>query len=126
MNKWLKIGISFISYVIGCIVFCGALELALRGHRECDDSLNPGIFKEFVNYSAQLDTSLREHLISATVLKVGTSKEIQNELLDYILPTCQDNIMEEIKTAKYVSLIANKITDISSRSVRYSFLLCFT
>lgn len=69
MNKRLKTGISFISYVIGYIIFCGALELALRGHRDGDDSLNPGIFKGLVNFSAQLDTSLREHLISATVFK---------------------------------------------------------
>lgn len=40
---------------------------------------------------------------------VDTSKEIQNELLDYILPICQDNIMEEIKTAKYVSLMRTKL-----------------
>lgn len=47
--------ISFISYLIGCIIFCGTLELALCGHREGDDSLNSGIFKGLVNFSAQLD-----------------------------------------------------------------------
>lgn len=41
--------IAFISYIIGCIIFCGALELALRGHREGDDSLNPDIYKGLIN-----------------------------------------------------------------------------
>lgn len=99
--------------LIDCIKFCGAFELALRGHREDDDSLNPGIFKGLVNFSAELDSSLKEHLSTATVFK-GTSKEIQNELLDCMLFVCQENIIEEIKTAQYVSLIADETSDISS------------
>lgn len=35
-------------------------------------------------------------------------------MLDCILSVCQENILEEIKTAKYVSLIADETTDISS------------
>lgn len=102
-----------LSKLIDCIKFCGAFELALRGHREDDDSLNPGIFKGLVNFSAELDSSLKEHLSTATVFK-GTSKEIQNELLDCMLFVCQENIMEEIKTAHYISLIADETSDISS------------
>lgn len=102
-----------LSKIIDCIKFCGAFELALRGHREDDESSNPGIFKGLVNFSAELDTSLREHLTTATVFK-GTSKEIQNELLDCMLTVCQENIKQEINSAKYVSLIADETTDVSS------------
>lgn len=102
-----------LSKLIDCIKFCGAFELALRGHREDDESLNPGIFKGLVNFSAELDSSLKEHLSTATVFK-GTSKEIQNELLDCMLFVCQGNIIQEIKTAQYVSLIADETSDISS------------
>lgn len=55
--------------------------MALRGYHEGDDSLNPGILKGLVNFSAELDMSLKEYLSTATVFK-STSKEIQNELLD--------------------------------------------
>ncbi|GBM57640.1 hypothetical protein AVEN_225018-1 [Araneus ventricosus] len=31
--------------IIDCILFCGAFELALRGHDEREDSLNTGVFR---------------------------------------------------------------------------------
>ena len=67
-----------------CIKFCGAFELALRGHDETEDSDNPGIFRGLINFTAALDSALSQHLESATVFK-GTSKTIQNELLDISL-----------------------------------------
>lgn len=41
--------------IINCIRFCGAFELALRGHDEKENSDNRGIFRELVNFSAELD-----------------------------------------------------------------------
>ncbi|KAJ8375276.1 hypothetical protein SKAU_G00058560 [Synaphobranchus kaupii] len=70
-----------LSRIIDCVKFCGAFELALRGHDETEASANPGIFRGLVNFVASLDGVLREHLENATVFK-GTSKTVQNELLD--------------------------------------------
>ncbi|GBM41173.1 hypothetical protein AVEN_35745-1 [Araneus ventricosus] len=81
--------------IIDCILFCGAFELALRGHDERDDSLNTGVFRVLINFSTELDSSLIDHLTSATVFK-GTSKEIQNHLLDCMLTVCQNHIKNEI------------------------------
>ncbi|KAG8291298.1 hypothetical protein J6590_108825 [Homalodisca vitripennis] len=112
-NKQVTKSHYVLSKLIDCINFCGAFELALRGHREQDDSSNPGIFRGLVNFSAEFDASLKEHLDNATVFK-GTSKSIQNELLDCMLAVCQDNIKQEIKTTRFLSLIADETTDISS------------
>jgi hypothetical protein len=38
--------------------FCGAFELALRGHDEKDTSLNSGIFRGLISFSAELDSAL--------------------------------------------------------------------
>ena len=64
--------------IICCVKFCSAFELALRGHREIEESVNRGIglFRELVDFSAELDVVLREYLQNATVFK-GTSKSIQ-------------------------------------------------
>lgn len=102
-----------LSKLIDCINFCGAFELALRGHREDEQSSNPGIFRGLVNFSAELNVALKDHLESATVFK-GTSKNIQNELLDCMLAVCHDHIKQEIKTASFVSLIADETTDVSA------------
>lgn len=68
--------------LIDCIKFCGAFELALRGHDERVDSQNPGIFKGLVNLMAEIDTTLKSHIEnSKNSVFSGLSKTIQNELL---------------------------------------------
>jgi len=48
--------ISHNSYIlnktINCIQFCGAFELALRGHNEKSNSENPGVFRGLINFSS--------------------------------------------------------------------------
>lgn len=66
-----------LSIIIKCVRFCFVFELALRGHDETKDSTNPGIFRGLIDFSAELDTALKNHLESATVFR-GTSKTIQN------------------------------------------------
>ncbi|GBM37489.1 hypothetical protein AVEN_263161-1 [Araneus ventricosus] len=101
--------------IIDYILFCGAFELALRGHDEREDLLNTEVFRGLINFSAELDSSLKDHLTSATLFK-GTSKEIQNDLLDCMLTVCQDHIKNEITKACFVSVIADETTDVSSIS----------
>jgi hypothetical protein len=58
---------------------------------------------------------LDEHLRSATVSK-NTSKAIQNELLDCMNEVYKQTLMEEIQNANFVSIQADKTTDISCTS----------
>ena len=44
-----------------------------------EETDNPGIFKEPINYIAVLDNVLKEHLQNSTVV-IGTSKTIQNAI----------------------------------------------
>ncbi|KAJ3662308.1 hypothetical protein Zmor_006663 [Zophobas morio] len=52
------------------------------------ESQNPGIFRGLIDFTAELDAGLSDHLKEATVFK-GTSKTVQNELLDAINPSCK-------------------------------------
>ncbi|XP_025199012.1 uncharacterized protein LOC112597256 [Melanaphis sacchari] len=100
-----------LNVIINCVRFCGAFEL--RGHNENETSLNPGIFRGLVNFSAELDNVLKNHLENATVFK-GTSKTIQNEILKCMLAVCQKEISLEIKKADYFAITADETTDISA------------
>ena len=102
-----------LSKIIHCVKFCGAFELALRGHDETDSSLNPGVFRRLVDFVASLDTVLEEHLKTAAVFK-GTSKTVQNELLDCMLSVLRDYILEEVKSADLIAIQADESTDIST------------
>ncbi|XP_051233811.1 zinc finger MYM-type protein 1-like [Dicentrarchus labrax] len=60
-----------------------------------------------------LDSVLEEHLKTATVFK-GTSKTIQNELLDCMLSVLKDYILEEVKSADFIAIQADETTDVST------------
>ena len=72
-----------LSKIINIVKLCGKFELPLRGHNEKTNSDNPGVFRGLINYTCSLDSSLDSHINSSKVFK-GTSKTIQNELLEAI------------------------------------------
>ncbi|CAH2006566.1 unnamed protein product [Acanthoscelides obtectus] len=114
-----------LSKIIDCIKFCGGFELALRGHDETESFQNPGIFRGLINFFAELDTTLSEHINNASIFK-GTSKEIQNDPLDCILEVCHEEIIKQINRVSYLAIIADETTDISGKTqlitiFRYEF-----
>ena len=70
-------------------------------------------FSGLVDFVASLDNVLEEHLKTATVFK-GTSKKVQNELLDCMLSVVRSYIQEEVKNATFVAIQADETTDIST------------
>lgn len=103
-----------LSKIINCIKFCGAFELAIRGHDESADSCNPGIFRGLIDFSADLDQTLKEHLQTSTQF-TGTSKTIQNELLDSMLAIARETISHELVNARFVAIISDETTDTSAK-----------
>ena len=99
--------------IIKAIKFCANLELPLRGHDESSDSMNPGVFKSLIEYSAELDPTLRDHLKSSNVFK-GTSMTIQNDLLSCSWEICRMHILKEISQASFIGIIADETSDISN------------
>jgi len=111
--------------IINCIKFCGAFELALRGHDEKSNSENPGVFRGLINFSSELDSVLKCHIENSSVFK-GLSKSIQNDLLECCLAVCQQRIKNEIKQAEYISVMADETTDVSAQfqlSIIFRYLL---
>ncbi|KAM4678573.1 zinc finger MYM-type protein 1-like isoform 1-T2 [Discoglossus pictus] len=104
-----------LSKIIDCIRFCGAFELALRGHDESETSLNPGVFRGLVDLVGSIDSAMEQHLKTATVFK-GMSKTVQNELLDCMHEVIKEVIHQELKEAQFVAIQADETTDISART----------
>uniref|UniRef100_H2ZT00 DUF4371 domain-containing protein n=1 Tax=Latimeria chalumnae TaxID=7897 RepID=H2ZT00_LATCH len=103
-----------LSKLIDCVHFCGAFELALRGHNETESSLNPGVFRGLVDLVSSIDSAMEKHVKSATVLK-GTSKTIQNKLLDCMLDVTRHFIIQQLRNTEYVAIQADDTTDVSTK-----------
>ena len=99
-----------LSKIINIVKLCGKFELPLRGHNEKTNSDNPGVFRGLINYTCSLDSSLDSHINSSKVFK-GTSKTIQNELLEAILKISRDKIMQEVKDTEYIAVMIDETTD---------------
>jgi hypothetical protein len=101
--------------IIDCVKFCGNFELALRGHDETATSANPGIFKGLINFTAEIDNIFKQHLSSEKGVFLGTSKTIQNELLDSMLHVARNLIIKEVELADFVAIQADETTDVSGQ-----------
>ncbi|KAJ1138061.1 hypothetical protein NDU88_004452 [Pleurodeles waltl] len=112
-----------LSKIIDCISFCGAFELALRGHDEYESSSNPGIFRGLVDLIARIDNEMEAHLESATVFK-GTSNTIQNELLEYMLAIIRTYIVQQLKTTDFVAIQADDTTDVATKTQSVLIFWC--
>lgn len=102
-------------------IFCGKQGLALRGHR--DDKIdwqasevgNQGNFAQLVHFRAETDKVLAEYLQGAPKNAQYTSKTIQNELVTVVGDRIRESIINEVKDAKFYSIIADEVTDVSNR-----------
>jgi hypothetical protein len=61
-NEKVKENRYILRKLIDAIKFCGAFELALRGHDEGVESNNPGIFRGLINLIAEVDDILKLHI----------------------------------------------------------------
>ncbi|XP_066261533.1 zinc finger MYM-type protein 1-like [Euwallacea similis] len=106
--------------IISSIRFCGAFELALRGQEASQNS-----FKELINFTDELFKENRE-LIEKFPFFKDISLNILQELLECIFGVYKEEIMKQIKSAEYLSVILDESNDISCKCqlvmiVRYLF-----
>ena len=103
-------------------ILCGKQGLPLRGHR--DDgvdfgqgsvSSNQGNFIELVHFRAETDEVLANHLKNAPKNALYTSKTIQNSLIEVVRQRILRDIISEVNKAKYYTIIADEVTDLSNK-----------
>ena len=68
-----------------------------------------------VHFRAESDEVLRHHLQSAPRNALYTSKTIQNELVHHIGSKIRGDIIREIEQAKYYTVIADEVSDVSNK-----------
>ncbi|XP_078539190.1 zinc finger MYM-type protein 1-like [Lissotriton helveticus] len=104
-----------LSTLIDCIRFCDAFERVLQGNDETESTSNPYIYRGLVDLMASLDHEMEAHLENVAVLK-GTSKTIQNELLECMLAIIRSYIVQQMKTTDFVAIQADNPADAANKS----------
>lgn len=106
---------EIIASIAKCIVVCGRQGIALRGHRDdetCEDNANRGNFYELLKLRVDAgDEKLEKHLKTCAKNARYCSKNVQNELIAVIGNHLRDSIVDEIKDAKFFSILSDEVTD---------------
>lgn len=118
--------------IVKTIIFCGHQNISLHGHRDDGKLLNynsvvadEGNFRALLKFRIDSgDIALQQHLEFSKSNATYISKTIQNELIDVCAEIIQENILQNVREAKYFSILFDETTDIShisqlSLSFRY-------
>ena len=123
MQRITKSNIAQNRYIRRCradaILFCGKQSIALRGHRDdstADSEVNKGNFLAFLDYRVRSgNAALAKHLKEASKNAIYTSKNTQNQLIECIGDHIRHIIIQEIKQAKYYSVLCVEVVDLSTK-----------
>ena len=112
-NRWREI----LQSVIAVIKFLSKQNLPFRGHREGSNARNQENCLENLKLLSNYSTVINEHIFGTQLPKKSMttylSPAIQNELIELLGKKVKDLILEEIKTAKYFSILLDSIPDVS-------------
>ena len=74
-----------------------------------------GAFLDLLEYTANMNEKLRDHLTNATGAR-NTSNDIQNNLLDSIYEVDLTQVESEISSSEFVSIQSNETTEVACAS----------
>ena len=105
--------------IIETVLLCGRQNIPFRGHRDdatnMDDG-NPGNFQALLDFRIQAgDAVLQEHFNNAPRNATYRSKTIQNELIGCCGEILTKKIIDEVRQAKFFSILADGASDCSNK-----------
>ena len=108
---------------INVVCYLGKQELSFRGWVELEESANRGNYVEFVKLISIYDSSLEQHLQTATVFS-GMSNHIQNDLIISVRNVITKAIMDEVISSPFVAISMDETSDIKTLS-QLTTIICY-
>ena len=104
--------------ILKAIVFCGKQVISLRGHHEHGGGpkTNPGNFRALLEFRVDAgDSVLADHFKTAAKNAQYSSPQIQNDLISCTGEWIRNQILAEVKKAKFFSVCADEAADCSNK-----------
>ncbi|XP_069588457.1 uncharacterized protein [Ranitomeya imitator] len=102
--------------LIALVMVLGTQNLAFRGSNDALFASNNGNFLKFVEYLAMFDPVMCEHIRKIWDKEIHAhylGKTIQNEMIQLLSNGIQEKILDNVKTAKYFSVVLDCTTHVS-------------
>ena len=101
----------YIKTIAEVLLFCSRQEIALRGHRENNDSLNKGNFLELLHLVANHDPVVKHRLENGPKNAMYTSPEMQNSILHIMASILQHKVCLAVEEAGVYSIMEDETKD---------------
>ncbi|XP_065658551.1 uncharacterized protein LOC136083072 [Hydra vulgaris] len=114
MKKWRDI----LKVIVDAILFCAKNNLALWGSTEVIGEQNSGIFLNLIELISHYYPLLAEHVASVKAKKTTTSyfsPRIQNKLIELLGQKVKNEILSNVREAKYFSVLFDCTPDASHK-----------
>ena len=103
--------------VVATVQFLSVQGLAFRGHRESKDSTNKGNYLSCLDYLAEFDPFLANHVKKFANCGQGSVSYLSNTICDEFIAimgsNLRDQFIQEVKVATYFALIVDSTPDVS-------------
>ena len=105
----------YIKTLAEIVLLCSHQEIALRGHREGEESMNKGNYLEILNVIALHDPVINERLKNGPKHAKYTSPDIQNTLIHVMGGMVQESICSSVRKAGVYTILADETKDCSKK-----------
>lgn len=103
-----------LSKIVDAIKSCKAFDVSLQGLDKAGTSRYPGMYRGLINLSSALDEVITGQYQNMPLFR-GTSKDIQNDLLNCILEICQEETINQINKSMFLAIAVDDTKDISEK-----------
>ncbi|XP_045169561.1 uncharacterized protein LOC123532237 [Mercenaria mercenaria] len=103
--------------IVKTIVLLGKQNIAFRGKTEEKSN-----FRALINYRAEVDSDLHDHLANSPKHAQYLSPSIQNEFIHICGNQISDSIVHRCQDARYFSILADESADVSNKE-QFAFCL---
>ena len=114
----------YVLTVMQAVLYCAQQGIALRGHDESADSMNPGNFRSLISLLARHTPELSRQLANFSSSASWLSPVFQNEIISFLFKQVYSAIKDEINKAKYFTVLADETKDISKEE-QLSIAFCY-
>ena len=96
--------------IVETLILCGKQNIPIRGHRD-DDNCRKGNFQALLEFQANNNPILKDHLDHGDPRTRYTSPKIQNEIIAICGKIISDDIVKDCNQSQMFSLKADEATD---------------
>ena len=112
--KQVKENRHYVKTIVEVMLLTATQNMAQRCHRENlnIENVNPGNLKKKLQLVARHGPAISARFMDGSVLTRYTSKKIQNEILATLAAMVRDEVIEEVKSSKFFSILVDESKDI--------------